>query len=264
MLNGPWSHYLHWLALHESTDSKAWQRAKTLTEQLIWTIDPVPLTATTHELLQQAIPQVIEQLRGALEGVAWDGLSVEMVIRDLELVHLDVFQRLVITPSEAADNDHAQIDDSQESPAVRVDAVPSVTTDTSAGASHLAPALPVAADDPKEAVVVRVPEPEVSEPTRAQPVVAEEWLAKADGLRVGCWLELHRDGSQIRCKLAAFIRAVDKYIFVNRSGAKVAEYRRNELAEMMAQGHIQILDDGLIFDRALESIIDNLRTSRRF
>ncbi|MBQ0761553.1 MAG: DUF1631 domain-containing protein [Marinobacter psychrophilus] len=264
MLNGPWSHYLHWLALHESTDSKAWQRAKTLTEQLIWTIDPVPLTATTHELLQQTIPQVIEQLRGALEGVAWDGLSVEMVIRDLELVHLDVFQRLVITPSEAADNDHAQIDDSQESLADRADAVPSVTTETSAGASHLAPALPVAADDPEEAVVARLPEPEVAEPTRAQPVVAEEWLAKADGLRVGCWLELNRDGSQIRCKLAAFIRAVDKYIFVNRSGAKVAEYRRNELAEMMAQGHIQILDDGLIFDRALESIIDSLRTSRRF
>jgi len=234
MLNGPWSHYLHWLALHESTDSKAWQRAKTLTEQLIWTIDPVPLTATTHELLQQVVPQVIEQLRGALEGVAWDGLSVETVIRDLELAHLDVFQRLVIAPSEAAD------------------------------VSHSAPAVPVAADDPKEAVVARAPETEVSASTRAQPVVAEEWLAKADSLRVGCWLELNRDGSQIRCKLAAFIRAVDKYIFVNRSGAKVAEYRRNELAEMMAQGHIQILDDGLIFDRALESIIDNLRTSRRF
>jgi hypothetical protein len=124
--------------------------------------------------------------------------------------------------------------------------------------------LPVAAGDPEETVVARAPEPEIAEPTRAEPVVAEEWLAKADGLRVGCWLDLNRDGSKIRCKLAAFIRAVDKYIFVNRSGAKVAEYRRNELAEMMAQGHIEILDDGLIFDRALESIIDNLRTSRRF
>jgi hypothetical protein len=260
MLNGPWRHYLHWLALHESTDSEAWQQAKTLTEQLIWTIDPIPLTATTHELLQQAIPHVIEQLRGALEGVAWDGLSVETVIRDLELVHLDVFQRLVITPSEAADNDHAHIDNSQETPAVGASAVPS---DTSAD-GHPAPALSVAADNPKEAVATRAPEPEVAEPTRAQPVVAEEWLAKADGLRVGCWLELNRGGSQIRCKLAAFIRAVDKYIFVNRSGAKVAEYCRNELAEMMAQGHIEILDEGLIFDRALESIIDNLRTSRRF
>jgi hypothetical protein len=228
ILNGPWCHYLHWLALHECTDSKTWQQAKTLTEQLIWTIDPVPLTATTHELLQQAIPHVIEQLRGVLKDVAWDGLSVETVIRDLELVHLDVFQRLMITPSEATDNDHVHIDHGQKTSATRA------------------------------------PEPEVAEPTRAQPAVAEEWLAKADGLRVGCWLELNRDGSQIRCKLAAFIRAVDKYIFVNRSGAKVAEYCRNELAELMARGHIEILDEGLIFDRALESIIDNLRTSRRF
>ncbi|MEH6355927.1 MAG: DUF1631 domain-containing protein [Marinobacter sp.] len=259
MLNGTWSHYLHWLALHESTDSKAWQRAKALTEQLIWTLDPAPLTATTHELLQQAIPQVIEQLRGALEGVAWDGLSVETVIRDLELAHLDVFQRLVIAPSEAADNDHAYKDDGQETPAV-----PSDTTNTSADVSHPAPTLSVAAGDPEEVVFTRATEPEVLDPTKAQPVVADEWLAKADGLRVGCWLELNRDGSQIRCKLAAFIRAVDKYIFVNRSGAKIAEYRRNELAGMMAQGHIEILDDGLIFDRALESIIDNLRTSRRF
>jgi hypothetical protein len=239
MLNGPWSHYLHWLALHESTDSMAWQRARTLTEQLVWTIDPVPLTATTQTLLQQTIPQVIEQLRGALEGVAWDGLSVETVIRDLELAHLDVFQRLVIAPSEAIDNGHARSDESQEEPVFRADVAPSDVEDT--------------------ADVT-----DTAEPIKTQPVVAEEWLAKADGLRVGCWLELNRDGSQIRCKLAAFIRAVDKYIFVNRSGAKIAEYRRNELAEMMAQGHIEILDDGLIFDRALESIIDNLRTSRRF
>ena len=242
MLNGPWSHYLHWLALHESTDSMAWQRARTLTEQLVWTIDPVPLTATTQTLLQQTIPQVIEQLRGALEGVAWDGLSVETVIRDLELAHLDVFQRLVIAPSEAIDNGHASSDESQEEPVFRADVAPSDVEDTA---------------DTAEVT-------DTAEPIKTQPVVAEEWLAKADGLRVGCWLELNRDGSQIRCKLAAFIRAVDKYIFVNRSGAKIAEYRRNELAEMMAQGHIEILDDGLIFDRALESIIDNLRTSRRF
>lgn len=52
----------------------------------------------------------------ALEGVAWDCLSVETVIRDLELVHLDVFQRLVITPSEAADNDRAYTDSSEEAP----------------------------------------------------------------------------------------------------------------------------------------------------
>ena len=65
------------------------------------------------------------------------------------------------------------------------------------------------------------------------------------------------------CKLAAFIKATGKYIFVNRSGAKVAEYLRLELAADMEAGKISMLDDGLIFDRALESIIDNLRSSRK-
>jgi hypothetical protein len=66
-----------------------------------------------------------------------------------------------------------------------------------------------------------------------------------------------------RCKLAAFIRATGKYIFVNRSGAKVAEYHREDLAEALQEGVITMLDDGLIFDRALESIIDNLRHNRK-
>ena len=47
------------------------------------------------------------------------------------------------------------------------------------------------------------------------------------------------------------------------SGAKVAEYLRQELAADMESGKISMLDDGLIFDRALESIIDNLRSSRK-
>ena len=80
---------------------------------------------------------------------------------------------------------------------------------------------------------------------------------------MGSWIELTRDETRVRCKLAAFIKATGKYIFVNRSGAKVAEYLRQELAADMESGKISMLDDGLIFDRALESIIDNLRSSRK-
>ena len=72
-----------------------------------------------------------------------------------------------------------------------------------------------------------------------------------------------RDDTRVRCKLAAFIKATGKYIFVNRSGAKMAEYHRDDLAVALQDGVITLLDDGLIFDRALESIIDNLRHSRK-
>ncbi|MGM0571337.1 MAG: DUF1631 family protein, partial [Pseudomonadota bacterium] len=75
--------------------------------------------------------------------------------------------------------------------------------------------------------------------------------------------EMPRDSGRLRCKLAAIIRATGKYIFVNRNGAKVAEYQQSELARALSEGRVVMLDDGLIFDRALESIIDNLRHNRR-
>ncbi len=90
-----------------------------------------------------------------------------------------------------------------------------------------------------------------------------EWLAKADSIRVGSWIEMAKGEQKVRCKLAAFIKATGKYIFVNRNGAKVAEYQRDTFATALASGDMVMLDDGLIFDRALESIIDNLRHNRK-
>jgi hypothetical protein len=40
---------------------------------------------------------------------------------------------------------------------------------------------------------------------------------------------------------------------------KVAEKTRMELATEMKAGLIQVLNDGLLFDRALESVISHLR-----
>lgn len=94
----------------------------------------------------------------------------------------------------------------------------------------------------------------------SEPVAREEAaVAPVSRLRVGSWLELSLEGEQkLRCKLAAFIRHTGRYIFVNRSGAKVLEKTDKELAADLAAGAVRLLDDALIFDRALESVI-NLR-----
>ncbi|MCP3909224.1 MAG: DUF1631 domain-containing protein, partial [Oceanicoccus sp.] len=50
-------------------------------------------------------------------------------------------------------------------------------------------------------------------------------LVVVDNMTMGNWVELHQDdGKKFRCRLAAIIRSTGKYIFVNRSGMKVAEY----------------------------------------
>ena len=85
-------------------------------------------------------------------------------------------------------------------------------------------------------------------------------LQKVDAMSMGNWVELHQDdGKKFRCRLAAVIRSTGKYIFVNRSGMKVAEYNRQSLAHALKTGAVTAIDDGLLFDRALESVIGNLR-----
>ena len=125
------------------------------------------------------------------------------------------------------------------------------------------------ADEASGAVATpRVAEPEVD-------VVAEEItqadiellrsreqraMERIDGLQVGNWVEFQQSGGKVlRCRLAAIIRATGKYIFVNRSGVKVTESHRDGLLKAYQRGELSLLDEGRLFDRALESVIGNLR-----
>ena len=243
LLDGPCTRYLQWIMLRQGEESPQWQDACELVTRLIWTVDPSPITDSTRAELLRAIPGVVEDLRAALKEISWDPFATDNAVRDLELAHVDAFQKLVTAPVEV--EDEPVVDELPEvsEPEPAVQAEPEVA---------LAPGP--------------VPQPEVAPEPEPEPeaTIDPEWLARADQVRVGSWVELKRDDdTRLRCKLAAFIKATGKYIFVNRSGAKVAEYQREELATAMQTGLIGMLDDGLIFDRALESIIDNLRYSRK-
>ena len=86
------------------------------------------------------------------------------------------------------------------------------------------------------------------------------FMQQVDRFVVGCWFEFTIEGKNERCKLAAIIKSTGKHIFVNRSGVKGFEKNRQELAKHLSSGSVQALNDGLLFDRALESIITNLRS----
>ncbi|MFT4851926.1 MAG: hypothetical protein ACI96P_000400 [Candidatus Azotimanducaceae bacterium] len=89
-------------------------------------------------------------------------------------------------------------------------------------------------------------------------------MQRVDKLSVGVWVEFLGEGDQtIRCKLAAKINAIDKYIFVNRQGVKVIEKTRMGLARELKDGTVKMISEGLLFSRALESVIGNLRISQQ-
>ena len=117
----------------------------------------------------------------------------------------------------------------------------------------------------KEAVIEPVvTDEQVLEPAQHETLVVDAaCIEMIESLRVGSWLEFHDEEKVVRCKLAAVIRVTGKYIFVDRSGIKIADKNKSEILEMAQKGLVNILNDGLLFDRALESVIGNLRDNRQ-
>ena len=78
-------------------------------------------------------------------------------------------------------------------------------------------------------------------------------------LRLGTWIELQEnEGFRLRCKLISIVEPHGRYIFVNRTGMKVLEKSRSDLIAQLRSGAVLLLDDRLLFDRALESVIGSL------
>ena len=104
--------------------------------------------------------------------------------------------------------------------------------------------LPSTDESPVDTVSVRLPADDAG-------------LRQVDQLSVGSWVEFQENPQ--RCKLAAINETSGQYIFVNRTGMKVLERSRTQLAIEFRHGVVQALDDTLLFDRALESVIGKLQ-----
>ena len=82
-------------------------------------------------------------------------------------------------------------------------------------------------------------------------------------LTEGSWVEIAEEDRKLRCKLATITQPGDKYIFVNRRGMKVLEKNKLELVELLKQDDLKRIDESQVFDRALQSVIGNLRQMQR-
>ncbi|HET8701539.1 MAG TPA: DUF1631 family protein, partial [Nitrococcus sp.] len=67
---------------------------------------------------------------------------------------------------------------------------------------------------------------------------------------------------QLRAKLSARLNGGRRMIFVNRAGFKLADKKTQEVAEELSSGRAFILDHNMLFDKALEQVITDLRDLR--
>lgn len=105
--------------------------------------------------------------------------------------------------------------------------------------------------------VPKAPEPEPPAPSALPD--DHELVVQARRLRAGQWLEIGDGEDAQRAKLAANIRDGAKLVFINRRGIKVCEYDAAGLALALHDGEVKLIEDGALFDRALEAVIGDLR-----
>jgi hypothetical protein len=169
------------------------------------------------------VPGLLKALREGLSGSAFDPFATREFFSELQGLHVQLFEPVPYAPANAPE--WVQVLETIVLPSVDEGPAPDTL-------------MPLSADD--------------------------IGLWQVNQLHLGSWVEFQEDqDNTLRCKLAAIIDATDHYIFVNRTGMKVLERSRTSLALAFRRGAVRTLDDTLLFDRALESVIGNLRRLER-
>jgi hypothetical protein len=201
-------------------------------DDLVWSVE-LHSEADARQRLLDLVPGLLKSLRDGLTSAAFDPFATSEFFSQLEALHVQAFQHFARQQELQEDNLAAP-----ESTPEMVQVVEEIV-------------LLAAGEQPVGEPLVRLADDDVA-------------LLQVDTLRVGCWVEIHEEDDQaMRCKLATIIEPTGRYVFVNRRGMKVLEKTRMGLAVEFRRGAIRLLDDTLLFDRALESVISNLRRLKR-
>src|SRR5690606_30985433 len=288
LLQDGWSDLMVLQHLKHGAQSPEWNQALNLARDLIWSVCP-PTERTTRRRLVQLIPGLLKGLREGLTTTSMSPFEMDRLLKELEAIHLDVLQRLLSAAKPVSgDAEPAATATVTATTVARAPTADIATPPTAEPAPQQALKAAVAASPAQAAVVQTAHHSSIGDEAAApvasaveagevsssihlleveeEPadVIDERYLDRVDSLHAGCWVEFfEEDGKKFRAKLVAVIKTTGKYIFVNRAGVKVSEKTRLGLAAALRDGKINPLDDGLLFDRALESVIGNLRGTKR-
>jgi len=220
-----WSTVLLLTCLKHGDQSAEWRADVHTMEQLIWSVQRHDEPDASQRLLA-LVPGLLKSLRDGLSRSAFDPFATSEFFSELETLHVQLFTY------------PGQVNDASFEAPVMVRMTQKIVLQT-------------ADEGPVETAFARLTADDAS-------------LLQVDQLHPGCWVEFQEDDENtLRCKLAAIIEATGNYLFVNRTGMKVLEHSRTGLALEFRRGAVRALDTTLLFDRALASVLGNLRRLNR-
>ncbi|MCA0900500.1 DUF1631 domain-containing protein [Microbulbifer agarilyticus] len=265
-----WSNMLFLTCIKEGTDSETWSRDVRTARDLVWSVH-APMPESRKQLLG-LLPALQDRLKAGVEAVSLNTFEARRLFAGLKEIYRERFalaQRLMQEHSRQVEQEARAMAEAA-SQAETAEPEPAAAREVSAPLAE-----ELTASEAAQEVVAELPEMEALEQAVAEVELQPDSLEGEDipesdthwqqtfRLAQGSWFELKRgEEEQFRCRLAAVIKDIDQFIFVNRNGAKVAEFTRAELAVALRKGELMSMDDGMLFERALQSVIGTVRQSR--
>ncbi|MDZ3993713.1 DUF1631 domain-containing protein [Pseudomonas sp. Teo4] len=219
MLVQSWSQVMLLAWLKQGEQSPAWRNALATLDQLLASIEPHREPQACQRLLQQ-VPGLLKALRDGLAGVVQDSAATREFFLALERLHLRACTEAEL-PAHEVDQALAEV---------------------------------LVAED----IVLVIAEELGCVPLHKPDGLAVQ-LRQVQLLRIGNWVEVFEDEEPLRCKLVARIDSSDRLVFASRTGMKAREWSTAGLAQALRHGEVRLLDDGQLFERALETVVERLR-----
>ncbi|NRB41422.1 MAG: DUF1631 family protein [Pseudomonadales bacterium] len=103
------------------------------------------------------------------------------------------------------------------------------------------------------------PEQPIEEQTQA--LEPEQLKQLQEQLTVGSWLAESTGDSTEKVKVAAYIKHTDTFILIRRNGSKFGSFNSSQMSHRLMQKTLILLESSMMFDRALESVIQSIRAA---
>lgn len=224
IIQNGWSRVM-FLAYLKDSKEHHWQQTITTLEQLIWCLKPHSEDSDRQRWVR-TVPSLLKEIKSGLQEVSYNATRLDQTMSELKKTLTMVFK--------------------QQSHSAATKSEPE------AGSNRTTKNIDTETIQTEKTVIQKQIDIEDSAIT--------QHLLKVDAIEAGNWIEFSLvNGSKFRCKLSTKIDEADCFIFVNRMGLKVVEKTRRELAHDMRLGRVKILEQGLLVDRAMNSVMGNLR-----
>ena len=293
-----WRNVLFVVALKEGVKSNEWKLSVRTMDELIWSVRK-PETDKQRQTLVRLVPILIKKLRTGLEGISYNPFEMKKILKSLESLHLAAIRtKPVAEPSGAIESFKPRVvsdagDVSDVKPTAQNSIAQNKNKEEGVSVNATSPEIKIASEPaseiPTDTNNTRVIEPEATDKpldasssvmetkegsgTQSAPTTRDasseelakdsRWMVQVSHFSQGSWFDMvDEDGVERRCRLVAVIKSIGRYIFVNRNGVKVAEKTHMELALALRNGQLSVLDNGMLFDRALETIVSGLRKNK--